>query len=201
MERLATLLSFLLVAVFWVGPAAHARTVKGAAAEDIAAAAAAYVGSIQTLAASFDFVSVRGKTKGHIFMDRERRAIRMQCGRPLNHLLLVNGPLIQFYGGDGTVVETATAGTPLAFLLEPTRSLADDIKVLEVDERGDSVYIAVAERDNVAGGQIILHFKRRPVWRLIDWGAYDAQGRYTQTVLGTPETGLRLDPALFQPPE
>jgi outer membrane lipoprotein-sorting protein len=180
---------------------ADARVIKGAAAEAIAAEAAEYISSIETLASDFDFVTVKGKSDGHIFMDRGRQSIRMQFGEPLNHLLLVNGPITKFFGGNGTVVEVATAGTPLSFLLNPKESLENRIQVLEVDERGDSVYVAVAERGNVAAGQAILHFQRKPTWRLIDWGVYDEQGRFTKTVLGILETGLRLDPALFVAPE
>jgi outer membrane lipoprotein-sorting protein len=190
-----------LVAMILAGPQTQARVVKGAAAEKIAAMAADYVSSINTLASDFSFVTVNGKSTGHIFMDRTTQSIRMQFGEPLNHLLLVKGPLTKFFGGEGTVVEVATAGTPLSFLLHPKKSLSTNIQVLEVDERGTSVFVAVAERGNVAAGQAILHFQREPTWRLIDWGVYDAKGRFSKTVLGQQETGLRLDPALFAAPE
>jgi outer membrane lipoprotein-sorting protein len=180
---------------------AQARVVKGAAADKIAADAAAFIGSIKTLSASFDFITVKGKTTGFIFMDRARHAIRMQFGDPLNHLLLVDGPKTMFYGGDGTVVQVSTAGTPLSFLLNPKSGLKDNIQVLEVDERGNRVFVAVAERGNVAAGQAVLHFEREPKWRLIDWGVYDDQGRFSKTVLGNQQIGLRLDPALFKAPE
>ncbi len=200
MRFLSVLSVLAIAATSLVFSDAEAKVYKGPEAEKIAAEAAAYVGSIQTLATSFEFITPSGKSTGHLFIDRTQAAIRMQFGQPLNHLLLVNGPLTQFFGGDGTNVRTSTAGTPLAFLLYPEKSLANDIRVLEVDERGDSVFVAVAERGNVAAGQAILHFKRQPQWRLVDWGVYDKEGRYTKTVLGPLETGLRLDPALFVAP-
>ena len=190
-----------LVALILAGPQTQARVVKGEAANKIAAAAADYISSIDTLASDFNFVTAKGKSNGHIFMDRGTQSIRMQFGDPLNHLLLVTGPLTKFFGGNGTIVEVATAGTPLSFLLYPKKSLATNIQVLEVDDRGANVFVAVAERDNVAGGQAILHFQREPTWRLIDWGVYDQNGTFSKTVLGIQETGLRLDPALFVAPE
>lgn len=201
MKRFGWFLGVLLTAsVALAHSGADARVVKGQAANAIAAQAAAYVSSITTLATSFKFITPSGRSNGHLFIDRGQEGIRMQFGAPLNHLLLVNGPLTQFFSGSGTNVRTATSGTPLEFLLYPEKSLANNIRVLEVDERGDSVYVAVAERGNEAAGQAILHFKRRPQWRLVDWGVYDKKGNYTQTVLGPLETGLRLDPSLFKAP-
>lgn len=183
-----------------VAAGANARTVKGEEAAAIAAAAADYVASIDTLTSDFEFVTSNGRTPGHLFVNRDLQALRMQFGAPLNQLLLVTDGQIRFYDSDGRVIETTVAGTPLAFLLRPRESLAESLTVLEAEERGDRVFIVMAERDNVAAGQVILQFQREPEWKLLDWGAFDSKGGFTQTVLGQQETGLRLDAMLFAPP-
>lgn len=201
MQRLAIAACLALVFLL-VGPSAgEARKLKGKAAEEIAWEAASYIASISTLSAEFDYVTPRGRTPGYLFVDRERGAIRMQFGEPLNHLLLVNGPRVQFFGGDGTVLEIGSEGTPFSFLLRPVESLDRRVEVLEVEERGDRIFLALAERDNVSAGQVILQLQREPEWRLIDWGSFDSQGRFTQTILKDQETGLRLDEMLFLPPK
>jgi len=201
MQRLAIAACLALVFLFAGLSAGEARKLKGEAAEEIAEEAAAYIASIGTLSAAIDYVTPRGRTPGFLFVDRERKAIRMQFGDPLNHLLLVNGPRVQFFGGDGTVLEIGSEGTPFSFLLRPLESLDSRVEVLEVEERGDRIFIALAERGDVSAGQVIVQFQREPEWRLIDWGSFDSQGRYTQTILKDQETGLRLDEMLFQPPK
>jgi outer membrane lipoprotein-sorting protein len=200
MRRRAIVLALAALAAVALQPA-QARVVKGAAAEKVASEAAAYLQSVTTLSASFEFVTAKGKTNGFIFMDRGRHAVRLQFGDPLNYMLLVDGAKTTFHGGDGTVVQVSTAGTPLSFLLDPKIGPKGPIQVLEVDERGANVFIALAERGNVAAGQAVMQFQREPEWRLIDWGVYDEQGRYSKTVLGRLQIGLKLDPALFAGPK
>jgi len=201
MQRLAIVACLALAFLVTGALPGEARKLKGEAAEEIVWEAAGYIASIRTLSAGFDYVTPRGRTGGYLFLDRERAAIRMQYGPPLNHLLLVNGPRVQFFGGDGTVLEIGSEGTPFAFLLRPVESLDSQIEVLEVEERGDRIFVALAERDNVGAGQTIVQFQREPEWQLIDWGTFDSKGRYTQTILKDQETGLRLDEMLFEPPQ
>jgi|GEM_PF-3929339 len=200
MRRLWLVIGVTFALSLSLGAGADARKFKGEEAEALAAEAAAYMASVDTLTCPFDFITAGGKTKGHLFINRELQAIRMQFGAPLNYLLLVTGGQVQFYGSDGRVIETPASGTPLAFLLRPEQSLAESLRVLEVEERGDRLFIVIADRDDLQAGQVILQFQREPDWKLIDWGAFDSKGRFTQTVLGDQETGLRLDAMLFRPP-
>ena len=92
--------------------AAKAETLEGSAASAEVAKAAEVLSRVQTLTADFDMVTANGINQGQIFVDRSRRAIRVQFDEPLGHLVLVNGPLTQYFGGDGTEIQTATSGTP-----------------------------------------------------------------------------------------
>ena len=200
MQRFWRMVGGALALALVIAAPADARKFKGEEAEQLAAAAADYVASIDTLTTDFDFVTASGKTHGHLFISREVPAIRMQFGAPLNNLLFVTNNEIRVYTNNGRVVETTAAGTPLGFLLHPRESLANDLTVLEGEERGDRVFVVMAERGNVKAGQVILQFQREPHWKLIDWGAFDATGQYAKTVLGQQEIGLRLDSMLFEPP-
>ncbi len=113
-----------------------AEMLKGAAADAEANAAAAHLGQVATLTADFDMVTPGGINKGKIYVDRQREAIRVQFAPPMSHLVLVNGPLTQFYGGDGTRIQTATSGTPFTFLINPSQALRDSVDVLQVTEAG-----------------------------------------------------------------
>jgi hypothetical protein len=200
MRRLWLMIGVAMALTLGLAPGADARKFKGAEAEKLAAQAAAYMATVNTLTCGFDFINADGRSRGHLFINRELQAIRMQFGAPLNHLLLVKHDQIKFYDSEGRVIETSANGTPLAFLLRPQESLATSLIVLEAEESGDRIFIVMAERGNVAAGQVILQFQRSPKWTLLDWGAFDGKGRFTQTVLGKQETGLRLDAMLFQPP-
>lgn len=178
-----------------------AETLKGNAATAEAKAAAASLDKVETVAAEFDMLSRVGLNQGRIFIDRERQAIRVEFDQPLGHLILVNGGRIQFFGGDGTEIETATAGTPFAFLMDPVAALDNGVDVLQVTRLNQDVTVAVAERDNKANGQIILKFKGSGAWRLVEWGMFDKEGGFTQTRLRNVRTGADIDRNLFRAPQ
>ncbi|HKK29462.1 MAG TPA: outer-membrane lipoprotein carrier protein LolA [Alphaproteobacteria bacterium] len=180
---------------------AAAQVIKGSEARALAEQAAARLAGIETLAAHFDLMTPGGINKGEIFLDRRREAIRMEFAEPLDHLVLVNGPLIQFYGGDGTELQMATAETPLAFLMDPEKALRENVEVLQVEKRGGDLYVAVTERNNKEKGQVVLRFAGEGGWRLTEWGTFTDDGGFTQTMLREIETGADLDADLFRAPE
>ena len=199
-HRAARLLAVLAVAARMCVPAATAETLPGSAAAAEAEAAARHLGKVETLTAEFDMLTVRGLNQGRIFVDRPREAIRVEFDPPLGHLILVNGARTQFFGGEGTEIETATSGTPFAFLMNPVDALDKSVDVLQVTRRSEDVTIAVAERGNKSNGQIILKFTGAGAWRLVEWGMFDKEGGFTQTKLRNVRTGTEINPDLFQAP-
>lgn len=193
-------LAMLALAVF-ASSAIKAETLTGAAAKAEAEAAAGRLAAVQTLIADFDVLNERGLNQGRIYVDRQREAIRVEFDPPLNHLVLVNGPRIQFFGGDGTEIETGAAGTPFAFLMDPEAALRDSVEVLQVQKDASRVVIALAERGNTEKGQLILTFEGSGAWRLRQWGMFDDEGRYSQTKLTKVTTNAAIDGGLFRAPE
>lgn len=200
-RRATRLFAVLAVAAGMSTPAFAAETLKGSAATNEAQAAARQLGKVETLAAEFDMLTVSGLNHGRIFVDRPREAIRVEFDPPLGHLILVNGARTQFFGGEGTEIETATSGTPFAFLMDPVGALGSSVDVLQVTRQDKDVTIAVAERGNKSNGQIILKFKGTGAWRLVEWGMFDKEGGFTQTRLRNVRTGATMDRDLFQAPE
>ncbi len=199
-HRAARLLAVLAVAAGMSMPAAAAETLTGSAAAAEAEAAARQLGKVQTLTAEFDMLTVSGLNQGRIFVDRPREAIRVEFDPPLGHLILVNGERTRFFGGEGTEIETATSGTPFAFLMNPVDALDKSVDVLQVTRQSEDVTIAVAERGNKSNGQIILRFAGTGAWRLVEWGMFDKEGGFTQTMLRNVRTGTEMNPDLFQAP-
>lgn len=200
-RRATRFLLVLAAAASLNAPVAAAETLNGNAAIAEARAAAQHLGKVETLAAEFDMLTVSGLNHGRIFVDRPREAIRVEFDPPLGHLILVNGARTQFFGGEGTEIETATSGTPFAFLMNPVEALDSSVDVLQVTRQNKDVTIAVAERGNKQNGQIILTFKGAGAWRLVEWGMFDKEGGFTQTRLRNVQTGATMDRALFQAPE
>ena len=180
---------------------AQAETFKGAKAAAEATVAAQHLGKVQTLSADFDMLTPGGVNEGKIFVDRQRDAIRIEFAPPLNHLVLVLGPVVHFVGGNGTQIQTATNGTPFAFLMNPEQALRDSVDVLQVEKKNADLMVAVAERGKVADGQIMLQFRGQGDWRLMEWGMFDQKGGFSQTKLRNVQTGVDLSASLFKAPE
>ncbi len=178
-----------------------AQVLEGQAADQAVEGAVQNMESVSTLVAGFEMLT-GGKAKtGYIFIDRQIRAIRMQFSPPEQHLLLVNGPLTQFFGDDGTELRTATSATPLIFLADPRRAIRDKVEILQVSKKAKDLTIAVAERGNVKDGQVILNFKDGESWRLTNWAMRDGKGNFSMIRLKDVRTNLKIDPALFVAPE
>lgn len=184
-----------------VSAGARAETLNGQRAAAEARSAAVQLAEVNTLTADFDMVTAGGINTGKIFIDRQLRVIRVQFAPPMGHLVLVNGPLTQFFGGDGTRIQTATSGTPFAFLMDPEQALINNVDILQVQKQNDDLVIALSERGKKAAGQIILQFRGDGDWRLVEWGMFDKKGGFSQTKLKNVRTNASLDGNLFRAPE
>ena len=200
-HRAVTRLFAVLAVCLGLAGTAWGETLKGAEANAEAQSAAALLGKVETLTADFDMVTPGGVNQGKIFVDRDRKAIRIEFAPPMGHLVLVDGPVTKLYGGDGTRVRTATSGTPFALLMNPEQALVDNIDVLQVQKQGENLVVAVAQRGKKSAGQIILQFRGQSAWRLIEWGMFDKNGGFTQTRLKNVRTNALLDDDLFRAPE
>lgn len=157
---------------------------------------------INVMQADFTFQNVAQFNTGRIYVDRLGGKMRMEFDSPLNHLIIANGARVDFIGGNGTVVNTATQSTPLGLIFGRTARLSGDVKVLEIAAKGQNAYIAVGQRSKPKQGKVILHFlQTSPIWTLHGWGFIDPEGRYTKTILKNVRHGGELPWTLFEVPE
>lgn len=190
----------LAAALMFVTPA-HAQKFRQGDASMIPKAEQA-LQQIGVMQADFTFQNVSEFNRGRLFVDRLGRKMRMEFDPPLRHLIIANGARVDFLGGDGTVVNTATQSTPLGLIFGREARLSGDVKVLEIAAKGQNAYIAVGQRSKPKQGKVILHFMQTsPVWTLHGWGFIDPKGRYTKTVLSNVRHGGELPWTLFEVPE
>lgn len=157
---------------------------------------------IDVMTADFVFSNVNGANTGRLFVDRAGGRLRMEFDPPLGHLLIANGPRVNFIGGDGTIVNAGTQSTPLALIFGGEAKLSGDVEVLEVKAKGQDAYFAVGQKSSPEDGKVILHFDRSiPGWALRGWGVVSKEGRYAKTTLQNIQNGGELADALFVLPE
>lgn len=157
---------------------------------------------IDAMAADFTFSNPAGRNTGRLFVDRTGGRMRMEFDAPMNHLLIANGPRVDFLGGDGTVVNAGTQSTPLALIFGEDPTLSGDIEVMEIKAQGDDAFFAVRQKARPDDGAVILQYDRSaPGWALTGWGMVDDAGRYTRTTLSNIRYGVDLPDALFIAPK
>lgn len=157
---------------------------------------------ITVMQADFTFQNIAQFNTGRLFIDRLGGKMRMEFDSPLNHLIIANGPRVDFIGGNGTVVNTSTQSTPLGLIFGRDARLSGDVKVLEIAAKGQNAYIAVGQKSKPKQGKVILHFlQTSPTWTLHGWGFIDPEGRYTKTILQNVRHGGELSWTLFEAPE
>lgn len=157
---------------------------------------------ITVMQADFTFQNFAQFNAGRLFIDRLGGKMRMEFDSPLNHLIIANGPRVDFIGGNGTVVNTSTQSTPLGLIFGRDARLSGDVKVLEITAKGQNAYIAVGRKSKPKQGKVILHLlQTSPTWTLHGWGFIDSEGRYTKTILQNVRHGGELSWTLFEAPE
>jgi len=157
---------------------------------------------IDAMTADFMFSNPAGRNTGRLFVDRDGGRMRMEFDPPMNHLVVANGPRVDFIGGDGTVVNAGTQSTPLALIFGEDPKLSGDIEVLEIKAKGSDAYFAVRQKARPDDGTVILQYDRSaPGWALVGWGMIDGEGRYTRTALSNIRHGADLPDALFIAPK
>lgn len=153
---------------------------------------------IGVMTADFTFNNAGGSHTGRIFVDRSGERLRMEFDPPMGHLLIANGPRVDFIGGDGTVINAGTQSTPLAMIFGREPKLTGEVEVLEIKAKGRDAYFAVGQKSRPEDGKVILHYDRSaPGWALMGWGLIDGDGRYTRTALKNIRHGGELQDALF----
>jgi len=161
--------------------------------------AEAYLNAVTSLKARFLQVSgTGGQAEGTAYLSRPGK-MRLQYDPPSPLLVVADGSFLIV--NDKTLDNPSyipLGSTPAGVLVRPNVQLdGKDLRVIRVSHQPGVVAITVVSADDPAQGSLTLIFSERP-FALRQWRVLDAQGQLTTVSLYDVQTGLPLDPKLFE---
>ncbi|OAN50305.1 hypothetical protein A6A04_02590 [Paramagnetospirillum marisnigri] len=161
--------------------------------------AEAYLNSITTLKARFLQVSPNGASvEGDAYLSRPGR-LRLQYDPPSPLLVVADGSFLIVHDQQlGEPSWIPLNSTPAGILVRPNVRLnGADVAVTRVVRQPGVVRVSMVEASEPAAGEITLVFSDRP-FMLRQWQVKDAQNQVTTVSLFEAQSGLTLDPKLFE---
>lgn len=157
----------------------------------------AYLDDLTTLKARFIQVNHLGDVaEGIVYLARPDR-LRFEYQQPPGLLVVANGASLRVFDPEiQTVTELPFQDTPASLILRPDVDLGGAVKVVSVGLDQGALTMTVVQRDNPGLGSLTVLFQAEPL-ELRQWTVVDAQGMGTRVTLFGTQTGLDLDPALF----
>jgi outer membrane lipoprotein-sorting protein len=158
----------------------------------------AYLDGIHTLQARYLEVAVNGRvSQGMAWMQRPGR-LRLADDPPgTTTLVAANGELV--------LRDTATQGTttmplsrtPLSMLLGPSISLSGPVTLTAFNEQAGQIQVTMVRTDDPGQGSLTVTLSDHPLL-LRELRMVDARGDVASVTLRSLQTGIPVDPALFQ---
>ncbi|HEY1936123.1 MAG TPA: outer membrane lipoprotein carrier protein LolA [Acetobacteraceae bacterium] len=200
MQRRALLLHFAALPALLAAPAALAQPALQPPPQDAAdiARVEAYLNGIRTLQAHFLQVAPDGQlSQGTAWLERPGH-LRFQYDPPNPYLLVTGyGQLIFEDRSIKQVSEIPLSRTPLGILLADHVSLSGGITVTGIRRLPGQIQLTVVRTASPGDGSLTLVFSENPL-ALRQWTVVDAQRRATHVTLYNVETGVSLNPKLFE---
>ncbi len=158
----------------------------------------AYLNRLTTLRARFLQIAQNGASaEGTAWIWRPGR-MRFEYDPPEPLLLVASHGQFLLYDRELRQPSTVPVSqTPLAFLLRENLRLSGDITVTRVERGGGFLRVTLYRTAAPAEGRLTLVFQDDPV-ELRQWVVVDAQGHVTRVSLSRIETGVRIDPRIFE---
>ena len=157
-----------------------------------------YLNAMHTLRARFLQVDSRGGTaEGGLFIARPGK-LRVDYDAPNPNLLIANNNLLIHY--DRQLKAPAYLplnSTPAGLLVRDHLTLSGDVTVTKVEHGPAVLRVTVTQTADPRAGQVTFVFGERP-FVLNSWQVTDAQGAATRVTLYDVESGVTLDPKLFE---
>jgi outer membrane lipoprotein-sorting protein len=142
-----------------------------------------------------------GRATGELWLDRPGK-LRFEYDPPSPILIVSNGDLVLYF--DRELEQTSyvpVSETPLAFLVKPEVDLqnAEDYRVARLERTDGRIALWVVQEGVQPGqpGSLRLVLEAEPL-RLARWRVVDQQGAVTRVSLHDVETGITVDPDLFE---
>jgi outer membrane lipoprotein-sorting protein len=195
-----TLLRLAALPVLLAAPAAVAQPALQPSPQDAAdiARIEAYLNGIHTLQAHFLQVAPDGQlSQGTAWLERPGR-LRFQYDPPNPYLLVTSyGQLIFEDRSINQVSQIPLSRTPLGILLSDHVSLSGAVTVTGIKRLPGQIQLTVVRTASPGDGSLTLVFSENPL-ALRQWTVVDAQRRATHITLYNVETGVSLNPRLFE---
>ncbi len=157
-----------------------------------------YLNGMKTLRARFLQVDSRGGTaEGGLFISRPGK-LRVDYDPPNPNLLIANNNLLIHY--DRQLKAPAYLplnSTPAGLLVRDHLTLSGDVTVTNIEHGPAVLRLTVTQTSDPRAGQVTFVFGERP-FVLNSWQVTDAQGAATRVTLYDVESGVTLDPKLFE---
>lgn len=158
-----------------------------------------YLNGITTLKARFLQIAGNGnQAEGTAYLSRPGR-MRLQYDPPSPMLVVADGSFLIVHDrelGDPSYIPLGS--TPAGVLVrENVKLVGKDVTVTRVARMPGILNISLVETDEPDAGELTLVFSESP-FALRQWRVVDAQGSTTTVSLYESQTGLKLDPKLFE---
>jgi outer membrane lipoprotein-sorting protein len=187
-------------ALLLAGGAAHAQVPFQLTDRDRADVARieAYLDSVKTLKAQFLQIASDGQTsRGTAWLARPGR-MRFQYDPPSPLLLVAGHGLVVFHDSQLEQTSNIPIGqTPLGLLLRERVSLSGEVTLTDFRRAPGEIQVTVLRTSSPGDGTLTLNFADDPL-TLRGWTVIDAQRRSTRVSLYNIQTGISVDPKLFE---
>lgn len=158
-----------------------------------------YLNSVTTLKARFLQIAGNGnQAEGTAYLSRPGR-MRLQYDPPSPLLVVADGTFLIVHDQElGEPSYIPLGSTPAGVLVrENVRLIGQDVTVTRVVRLPGVLNVSLVETEEPEAGEITLVFSESP-FALRQWRVVDAQGSTTTVSLYESQTGLKLDPKLFE---
>jgi outer membrane lipoprotein-sorting protein len=165
-----------------------------------------YFNSFRTLKAKFTQLNPDGsQSAGSFYLWRPGR-MRLNYeeinGRRKNprqmHIIVANGDTLYDHNAEyDETTEIPLDATPAGFILRENIRFSGDIEVTHLEEKKGLIFLSLVKRDDPDAGTLTLVFNADPL-TLIEWEILDSQKVPTRVMLDAIETGVKLDPRMFE---
>ena len=157
-----------------------------------------YLESLSTLRSRFlQTSSDGGVASGKLFMSRPGK-LRFEYDPPASILMISDGIFLIYIDKDlDQVTHVFLKSTPVNFLVREDIRMDGDITVTKIRRSPGLLRLTIRDTDEPGKGSMTLIFAVKPL-ALRKWTVIDAQNIRTNVMLTGVETGMTLDPKLFQ---
>lgn len=157
-----------------------------------------YLESLSTLKSGFIQISSNGGVaSGKLFISRPGK-LRFEYDPPASILMISDGIFLVYIDKDlDQVTHIFLKSTPVSFFVREDIRMDGDITVTKIGRSPGVIRLTVQETDEPEKGSLTLIFADKPL-ALRKWTVIDAQNIQTNVTLTGLETGMTLDPKLFQ---